>query len=133
MLDPLISTIEVPCGQEKAFGVFVSEMGSWWPLDKRSMSLMHGGKPAKSLRIDPKLGEVWRDIRLPWTLSQYTQQLALGFEYEIADPEDKERSEISLSKGELQAEDVEHLSDEEVERLLNEMLSVDNTQKREML
>ena len=56
MLEPLISTIEVPCSQEKAFRVFVNEMGSWWPLDKRSMSLMKGGKPAKSLRIEPKLG-----------------------------------------------------------------------------
>ncbi len=56
MLDPIIKTIEVPCSQEKAFGVFVTEMGSWWPLDKRSMSLMGGGKPAKSLRIEPKLG-----------------------------------------------------------------------------
>ncbi len=55
MLDPLISTIEVPCSQEKAFAVFVNEMGSWWPLDKRSMS-MKNGKPAKSLRIDPKQG-----------------------------------------------------------------------------
>ena len=57
MLDPIIKTIEVPCSQEKAFGVFVNEMGSWWPLDKRSMSLMSGErKPAKSLRIEAKLG-----------------------------------------------------------------------------
>ncbi len=57
MLDPIIKTIEVPCSQEKAFGVFVNEMGSWWPLDKRSMSMMHsGGKPAKSLRVDPQQG-----------------------------------------------------------------------------
>ena len=55
MLDPIIKTIDVPCSQEKAFEVFVSEMGSWWPLDKRSMS-MHDGKPAKSLRIEPKQG-----------------------------------------------------------------------------
>jgi uncharacterized protein YndB with AHSA1/START domain len=56
MLDPIIKSIEVPCSQEKAFGVFVKEMGNWWPLDKRSMSLMHGGKPAKSLRVDPRQG-----------------------------------------------------------------------------
>ncbi len=55
MLDPIDFTIEVPCGQEKAFAVFVNEMGSWWPLDKRSMS-MHSGKPAKSLRIEAKQG-----------------------------------------------------------------------------
>ncbi len=56
MLDPIIKTIEVPCSQQKAFGVFVNEMGSWWPLDKRSMSLMQGGKPAKSLRVEAKQG-----------------------------------------------------------------------------
>ena len=56
MLDPITKTIEVPCNQEKAFTVFVNEMGSWWPLDKRSMSLMHQGEPSKSLRVDPQLG-----------------------------------------------------------------------------
>ena len=57
MLDPIIKTIDVLCGQEKAFAVFVNEMGSWWPLDKRSMSLMQSdGKPAKSLSIEAKLG-----------------------------------------------------------------------------
>lgn len=57
MLDPIVKTIDVPCGQEKAFAVFVNEMGSWWPLDKRSMSLMQSdGKPAKSLSIEAKLG-----------------------------------------------------------------------------
>ena len=55
MLEPIVKTIEVPCGQEKAFKVFVNEMGTWWPLDKRSMS-MKSGKPAKSLRIEPKQG-----------------------------------------------------------------------------
>ena len=55
MLDPIIKTIEVPCSQEKAFRVFVNEMGSWWPLDKRSMS-MKDGKPSKSLSIEATLG-----------------------------------------------------------------------------
>lgn len=55
MLEPIVKTIEVPCSQENAFKVFVNEMGTWWPLDKRSMS-MKSGKPAKSLRIEPKQG-----------------------------------------------------------------------------
>ena len=55
MLDPITYTIEVPCDQKKAFEVFV-DMGSWWPLEKRSMSLMQGGQPAKSLQLDPKQG-----------------------------------------------------------------------------
>ena len=56
MIDPIISTIEVPCDQEKAFGVFVNEMGSWWPLEKRSMSLKHVGAPAKALRVEAREG-----------------------------------------------------------------------------
>src|SRR6266849_5011680 len=55
MLDPIIKTIEVPCSQATAFRVFVNEMGSWWPLDKRSVSML-SGKPAKALRIEPKRG-----------------------------------------------------------------------------
>jgi len=56
MLQPLIKTIVVPCGQAEAFRIFVHEMGSWWPLDKRSMSLKAAGKPAKSLQVDAQLG-----------------------------------------------------------------------------
>lgn len=55
MLDPIIKTIEVPCSQAKAFGVFVNEMSSWWPLDRFSVSAM-GGVPAKSIRIEAKQG-----------------------------------------------------------------------------
>src|SRR5216684_4935756 len=55
MLEPIVKTIEVPCSQEKAFRVFVNDMGSWWPLHKRSVSMI-SGKPAKSLRIEPKQG-----------------------------------------------------------------------------
>jgi len=55
VLEPLISTIEVPCTQEKAFDIFVTQMGAWWPLDKRSMS-MHAGASAKSLSIEPRSG-----------------------------------------------------------------------------
>ena len=55
MLDPIIKTIEVPCSQEKAFQVFVSEMDSWWPLDKFTTSAM-GGKPAESIRVETKQG-----------------------------------------------------------------------------
>lgn len=56
MIEPLTNTIEVPCGQGEAFRIFVHEMGSWWPLHKRSMSLKAVGKPAKSLQVDPRLG-----------------------------------------------------------------------------
>ncbi|MGV7222126.1 MAG: SRPBCC domain-containing protein [Nitrospinales bacterium] len=55
MLEPIITTIQVPCSQENAFKIFVYDMGSWWPLDKRSIS-MHKGKPAKALNVEATLG-----------------------------------------------------------------------------
>ena len=55
MLDPVVRTIEVPCSQKQAFDGFV-DMPSWWPLDKRSMSIKSTGKPAKSLRIEARKG-----------------------------------------------------------------------------
>lgn len=92
MLDPIIKTIEVPCSQEKAFGVFVTEMGSWWPLDKRSMSLMKGGKPAKSLRVDAKHGgkivEIGHDdTEHHWgTIKSYDPHDALSMDFHMGLP-----------------------------------------------
>ena len=55
MLDPVIKTITVPCPQKKAFEIFV-DMPKWWPLEKRSMSLMHAKAPAKSLLVEARVG-----------------------------------------------------------------------------
>ncbi len=94
MLDPIIKTIEVPCSQEKAFEVFVGEMGSWWPLDKRSMSMMHGGKPAKSLRIDPKQGgmivEIGHDdTEHHWgTITSYDPHGSISMDFHMGMPPD---------------------------------------------
>ncbi|MEO6527620.1 MAG: SRPBCC domain-containing protein, partial [Gemmatimonadaceae bacterium] len=55
MLDPIVKTIEVPCSQHEAFDVFVSEMGSWWPLGKFTVSAM-GGSKAKTIRVDARQG-----------------------------------------------------------------------------
>jgi len=55
MLDPIVKTIEVPCSQEQAFGVFVNGINSWWPLKKFSVSMKSGGV-TKSLRMEPQLG-----------------------------------------------------------------------------
>ena len=55
MIEPIVSKIEVACDQKTAFQIFVEQMGSWWPLAKRSMS-MHQGHPPKGLRTDPRSG-----------------------------------------------------------------------------
>ncbi len=91
MLDPIIKTIEVPCSQEKAFRVFVNEMGSWWPLDKRSMS-MKSGKPAKSLRIEAKQGgqivEIGHDDteHLWGTIKSYDPHDSLSMDFHMGLP-----------------------------------------------
>lgn len=56
MFEPLVSRIEVPCIQQKAFEIFINDMGSWWPLDKRSMSRKMSGSPPKALNVDPRVG-----------------------------------------------------------------------------
>lgn len=55
MYEPLVKTIEVPCGQQEAFEVFVHEMDSWWPLTRFSASVKFGTVPG-GLRVDPRLG-----------------------------------------------------------------------------
>lgn len=55
MYEPLVKTIEVPCGQQEAFEVFVHEMNTWWPLTKFSASVKFGTVP-EGLRVDPKVG-----------------------------------------------------------------------------
>lgn len=42
MLEPIVRVIEVPCGQEAAFNIFISEMNTWWPLGKYTTSAMDG-------------------------------------------------------------------------------------------
>ena len=94
MLDPIIKTIVVPCSQEKAFEVFVNEIGSWWPLDKRSMSKVHSGKPAKSLRIEPKQGgkivEIGHDdTEHHWgTINSYDPHDSLSMDFHMGLPPD---------------------------------------------
>lgn len=55
MLEPIVKSIEVPCGQERAFTVFVHEMPRWWPLGVRAMSMMEG-EAARGLAVDPRAG-----------------------------------------------------------------------------
>lgn len=92
MLDPIVKAIEVSCSQEKAFEVFVNEKGSWWPLDKRSMSLMENGEPAKSLRTEPKQGgkivEIGHDgTEYHWgTIKSYDPHASISMDFHMGLP-----------------------------------------------
>lgn len=54
-LPPVIKKIVVPCGRQKAFDVFVHDIGSWWPLDRNSVSAM-AGEVAREVTLEPAVG-----------------------------------------------------------------------------
>jgi uncharacterized protein YndB with AHSA1/START domain len=93
MLDPLISTIDVPCSQEKAFAVFVEDVPTWWPLDKRSISML-AGHPAKSLSIEAKQGgriiEIGHDdTEHHWgTIKEYDPHSWISMDFHMGLPAD---------------------------------------------
>ena len=56
MLKPVVKVIEVPIDSVTAYQLFTEQMGSWWPLDSRSISFHAEGVAAKSLNTDPVPG-----------------------------------------------------------------------------
>ncbi len=93
MMEPLVKTIEVPCNQEEAFDVFV-DMGSWWPVDKFSTSLMRG-ETAKEIRVDAREGgqivEFSSDGQeVVWgTIKSYAPHNYLNLDFHIPHPSEK--------------------------------------------
>ena len=91
MLEPIVRTIEVPCSQEKAFNVFVSQMPGWWPLDQRSVS-MFSGAAAKALRVDARSGgqivEIGHDDteHLWGTIRSYDPYAFVSLDFHMAMP-----------------------------------------------
>ncbi len=108
MYEPLIKTIEVPCGQREAFGVFVDEMGSWWPLAKFSASAKMG-TTAESLRVDARVGgkivETSTDgtEHLWGTIKSYEPYASVSMDFHIGLPADT-ASLVEVSFTELEAE-----------------------------
>jgi uncharacterized protein YndB with AHSA1/START domain len=45
-------TVQVNCPVEKAFELFTTRMGEWWPLDKAS----YGGDRAQGIFLEPRVG-----------------------------------------------------------------------------
>ncbi len=86
MLAPIVRTIEVPCGQQDAFQVFVHELDSWWPLGKYTTSAMTG-RPARAIRVEARPGGAIVEIAAdgtayPWgTIVAYFVQLLIGLAF----------------------------------------------------
>ncbi len=95
MLEPIIRSIEVPCSQEKAFGIFLEGMDNWWPLERFSVSIMSGGT-AKGLRVDAQVGgkivEIGPDDteHLWGTIKVYDPHHYVSMDFHINHPDYKE-------------------------------------------
>lgn len=92
MLEPIEKEIEVPCGQETAFDVFIKEMGSWWPLERFSVSAMLGG-PSKALKVETREGGTITEVahdgseHLWGTITRYDPHDHLALDFHIPHPE----------------------------------------------
>ena len=93
MLEPLVKSIEVPCGQEKAFTVFL-DMDSWWPKEKFATSVMRG-QAVKRLRVDATRGgrivEVGSDdVEHVWgTIRTYDPYGYLKLDFHVPHPSEE--------------------------------------------
>ncbi len=71
-VEPIRKTVVVRCAPERAFQAFTEEIGSWWPLETHSISVMDDGAEApRAALFEPRLGgrvyEVTQDGReLAW-------------------------------------------------------------------
>ncbi len=91
MIAPLVKTIEVPCGREEAFTIFVEDMASWWPLAQFSASAKLG-RVAGDLVVEPRVGGTIVEIgadgsRHLWgTFKRYEPHAYLSLDFHIGLP-----------------------------------------------
>ena len=55
-LAPVVKSVHVGCGAERAFEVFTREIGSWWPLDQLAL---HPGEVREVIFEEREGGEVY--------------------------------------------------------------------------
>jgi len=63
-------TVEVPA--ERAFTVFTEQMGSWWPLEDKSI----GSAPAATVVVEPRAGGRWYERGVDGSESDWGHVLA---------------------------------------------------------
>lgn len=86
--------LTVPASPARAFEIFWSEIGDWWPLHKHSLSGM-AGKTARGIAFEPKLGgaitEVMHDgSRVRWgMITEWAPGEAMAFTWQLGRPEEE--------------------------------------------
>jgi len=77
-------------------------------------------------KIEASVGEIWKNIKLPRQLSEYSRNLATDLNYELPHEVDETAAtieRIDLNKVEPLLAKLDGLSDEEVDALFNKMLA----------
>nr|NIR48177.1 SDR family NAD(P)-dependent oxidoreductase [candidate division KSB1 bacterium]NIV70715.1 SDR family NAD(P)-dependent oxidoreductase [Phycisphaerae bacterium]NIR72680.1 SDR family NAD(P)-dependent oxidoreductase [candidate division KSB1 bacterium]NIS23702.1 SDR family NAD(P)-dependent oxidoreductase [candidate division KSB1 bacterium]NIT70622.1 SDR family NAD(P)-dependent oxidoreductase [candidate division KSB1 bacterium] len=77
-------------------------------------------------KIDASLGDIWKKIKLPRRLSDFSQRLAAEFGYDLPQEDDAltaESKKVDPSHARKLLENLDGLSDDEVNALLSEMLT----------
>ncbi|MEM8592452.1 MAG: SRPBCC domain-containing protein [Pseudomonadota bacterium] len=53
---PIRKSVEVPLSSKEAFTLFTEKMDTWWPLDRKGVSVGMGLPPSKEIRVDAREG-----------------------------------------------------------------------------
>lgn len=92
MIPDIRKDILVPVPPARAFKIFWSDIGTWWPLHTHSLSGMDG-KTAQGLRFEPRLGgqivEILADgDEAPWgVITDWQPGRAMEFTWQLRRPE----------------------------------------------
>jgi uncharacterized protein YndB with AHSA1/START domain len=91
MIPPIVKELTVPATPDRAFEIFWSEIGDWWPLDRHSLSGM-AGKTARGIDLEPRIGgnitEIMHDgTRVLWgEITEWQPGAALAFTWQLRRP-----------------------------------------------
>jgi len=95
MPDPIVKTVTLPLPPEKAFEVFTTGMGDWWPLDSHSLSAQEDGVPARDVTVTPEKGGPVYETKpdgstAPWgTVTDWAPGERFAMTWHVGRPEDQ--------------------------------------------
>ena len=75
-LEPVVKTITVHCPQDRAFEVFTTGIGSWWPVRTHSIAADDDTSPAIDTRIEPREGGRCYEVRSDGSEADWGRVLA---------------------------------------------------------
>lgn len=94
MIPPILKELTVQTTPIRAFDIFWSQIGDWWPLDTHSLSGM-AGQEAIGIEFEPEVGGAITEImedgsRMHWgTVTEWVPGQAMAFTWQLGRPEEE--------------------------------------------